>query len=773
MKQIFKGIKIVAVFILTLAFVSCDEDDAVLPQLEAGFTHTINQDTGTVTFLNTSTNADAYTWDFGDTTASTEINPIKTYPSGTYTVVLTATNVSGAEDTFEDVITISIPEVISFPITFDNALVDYGATVFGGTAFQIVENPAPGGSNDVASNVGEVANSGAAFEGLFFELGVPLDLSTDKTVTMNVWSTVAVDVLVKLEQGTGADVEVSASHGGSGWEQLTFTFNSDSSFSVLTIFIDGPGTDAGTFYIDDIAQVETVVVCMPETAESAAAADLNITFQTDSPTFIEDNAGLAYEDNPDFDNEVNSSCRVGQVTRGGASGFDNVQLDLADKLDFNSVEGLKMKVWSPEANTPVLLKIEEIGNGGNFVQIEQTVTNANEWTELTFDFDATATPQFNKMVIFFGFNQQNSNTYYFDDLMVYGAGGGGGTCVPETTESGAAADLNITFQTDSPTFIEDNAGLSYEDNPDFDNEVNSSCRVGLVSRGGASGFDNIQLDLADKLDFNSVEGLKMKVWSPDANTPVLLKIEEIGNAGNFVQIEQTVTNANEWTELTFDFDATATPQFNKMVIFFGFNQQNSNTYYMDDLMVYGTPGGGGGGGGTCPAPPAGDFIADGDFEANADCWALFDVNTTNGGLTSISTTVSNGGGTNSGQIQTEAFGNPGIKQERFGAGTIQPNTTYMVTFDIKADAADPLADGAVLNVLAFSEPADGSGLPAGLHALLQGDASVATTWATRSYTFTTDANVDGGVSLLFELVCGGAATCGGTINIDNVSMTAQ
>lgn len=925
MKKFLKNLKFISLFALVIAFVGCDEDDVVLPQLEAGFTYTINQDTGTVTFINTSSNATDFTWNFGDGTSSNLINPVNTYPTGTYTVILEATNVAGASDTFEDTIVISIPEVIGFPISFDNPLVNYEATLFGGTTFQIVENPDADGANPTVTNVGEIVNSGAAFEGLFFELGQPLDLSTDKSVRILFWSTTPIDVLMKLEDGTAGDVEVTASHGGTGWEELYFTFDSAGSYNIVTLFIDGPGTTAGTFYIDDLTQINTddipctdtdlefpmdfdcetidyaakivgnvsfTVVdnpelsginadatkvgqitnggdnfenaffnldvpidfstdqgvsvkifsnqalpillkfedgteadvedlqmhmgtgweeltftlsstgsfndmvlfvafnqtdagtfyvddfaqvsgdtgpaCVAETTESIAAADLNITFQTDSPAVIEDNVAFSYIDNPDASG-ANTSCRVGQVTRFNNSPFDNLQIDLADKLDFSTSEGMRMKVWSPVANTPVLLKLEEIGNSGNFVEILQTTGAANTWTELTYDFAPTATPQFDKMVIFFNFNVGDASTYFVDDIMVYGAGGGGGgNCVPETTESIAATDLNITFQTDTPALIGDNTGVSYIDNPDFAGSVNSSCRVAEVVRFNNSPFDNVQIDLTDKLDFNTSEGMKMKVWSPVANTPVLLKLEEIGNAGNFVEILQTTGAANTWTELTYDFAPTATPQFNKIVIFFNFNVGDASTYYFDDLMVYGTPGSGGGGG-TCPAPPTGDFIADGDFEANAGCWLLFD----NGGATSISTTVSNGGGTNSGQITSAMGANPGIKQERFGIGTIQANTTYVVTFDVKADSADPLANGAILNAFTFSEPAEGSTDPAVQHVLVQGDGAVSTNWDTRTYTFTTAGNVGGGLSLLFELVCGGVAGCGGTINIDNVSIVAQ
>jgi len=265
MKHVIKKTKIFALLVLTIAFLGCEDDDVTLPVVEAGFTHTINQTNGLVTFINTSTNADDYSWSFGDVNnnTSTEVDPLKVYESGTYTVILEAKNVAGASDTFEDTIVIAIPEAITIPITFDSDLVLYEATAFNGAAFDVVENPDLSGTNTVASNVGAITNIGATFEGLFFELGAPLDLSTDKSIKMNFWSNAPVDVLLKLEQGSGADVETTASHGGSGWEEIIFTFDSADSYSQLTMFVDGPGTTAGTFYVDDIIQVPTVDVTAP------------------------------------------------------------------------------------------------------------------------------------------------------------------------------------------------------------------------------------------------------------------------------------------------------------------------------------------------------------------------------------------------------------------------------------------------------------------------------------------------------------------------------
>ncbi len=100
MKKLINNIKIISVLCLALAFVGCSNDDYdnnVSQELSSRFTQTIDQNTGIVTFLNTSENADAYAWDFGDGTSSNLINPIKSYTSGgTYQVVLQVSNDAGA-----------------------------------------------------------------------------------------------------------------------------------------------------------------------------------------------------------------------------------------------------------------------------------------------------------------------------------------------------------------------------------------------------------------------------------------------------------------------------------------------------------------------------------------------------------------------------------------------------------------------------------------------------------------------------------------------------
>lgn len=254
MTRFLRFAKLIPAFVLTVFLLGCDDDDdgENLPQVSAGFTQTIDQGIRTVTFINTSENATKYAWDFGDSTTSTEINPIKTYESGEYTVTLTASNTAGGTAAFEDTFTILAAPVL--PITFDDETVFYQAEVFNGAAYEVVANPDESGSNAKAGNVASITNIGAQFEGIALTLGTPINLSNGKSIEMNFWSNEAIDVLLKLEVTPTNAIETAVSHGGTGWEALTFDFDSFESFPRLVIFVDGPGDTKGTFYFDDVTQ---------------------------------------------------------------------------------------------------------------------------------------------------------------------------------------------------------------------------------------------------------------------------------------------------------------------------------------------------------------------------------------------------------------------------------------------------------------------------------------------------------------------------------------
>ncbi len=603
-------------FILLLAILtfSCVKEEGKLPVVVAGFTQTVNVNTGVITFINTSTNATKYVWNFGDGTTSTEINPIKTYKSGTYIVKLKASHPSGTSNSVEQTFTLLISVKPALPITFDISTVNYTPTVFAGAAFAIVDNPSVSGSNNKASKVGAITNSGAAFEGLFFDLGAVIDLTTNKRIRMNFRSAVPISVLLKLE-GTGPAIEKTTNHGGTGWESIYFDFVSSNKYSKLTLFVDGPGTTTGTFFFDDIVQEATPATCTAETEQSLSAANFNLTFKTDpTSSIISDNAGFEWASNPK-EEALNMSCKVGKISRTAASLFANNQINLDAKLDFVANSGFKMKVYSDVTGFKVLVKLEDKTNGGTFTELELTTTKTNQWEELTFPFASSQTNKYDKIIIFFDLNTSREKIYYFDDLKLYkptASGGCSGTPV-------AAPSLPVTFE-DCKTFLSSEnfgAGITSElfANPSKTG-INTSNYVLKVNKPTGSDFyAGIQNTFASNFNLTTTNVFKVKVYSTKANVVFRFELavnpQTVPVTGNPAPVFKTIANANEWTEVSFTFTGLpgAPTAYNQLVIKPDNTATDSpitagGTYYIDDLSL-----GAGTGGATspttaAPTPPA-------------------------------------------------------------------------------------------------------------------------------------------------------------------------
>lgn len=765
MKNLLKQTLKIWVLMLAIFFQGCDTEDAPLPEVIAGFTYTLNEDTGTVTFINISTNARTYSWNFGDGGTSTEINPINTYATGTYTVTVEASNVAGDSDTFEDEIVISIPAAVALPITFDESNVAYDVATFNGTAFEIIDNPDVSGTNDKASNVGAITNIGTAFEGINFDLGSDVDLTSDNAITMNFWAENAVDVLVKLEEGTGADTEVTASHSGTGWEILSFTFNSTSQYSRLTIFVDGPGDTEGIFYIDDIIQAEAPPTpCVPETEQSLSITDYNLTFQTDpGDTIGSFDAVLTTIDNPDSDNDVNTSCKVGQIERNGGALFANNQIEFDTKIDFNGVGGFKMKVWSPDANTNVLVKLEDKTNSDIFAEVAAITTKTSEWEELTFTFAETDNGKYDKIILFFELNTNTTQTYYIDDFVLFsgdGGGTGGGDCVAETEQSLSPTNFNLTFQTDPGDAIGSfDAQLTTINNPDFDNDVNTSCKVGQIDRSGSAPFANNQIAFDSKLDFSTSAGFKLKVWSPNAGTNVLVKLEDQANAGTFTQLSVATTKASEWEELTFPFSSNESNRYDLIILFFELDTDTTETYFIDDFALYAREGGNNNGGGD--GSDEDNLIINGGFETgDTSNWETSLAG--NSGTFNVTDSFSKCG-TFSGSFFASSAQLMVIRQANLGVGEVTPNSEITISFDLRGEAGN----GGVFIATLFSESTtDGvtktdilnNATPIPLNDV----------WTRYTFTTTTGPDVSNGVSLLLKAECGAVDGCEVSADIDNI-----
>ncbi len=121
-----------------------------------------------------------------------------------------------------------------------------------------------------------------------------------------------------------------------------------------TIYVTGFGTNTGEYTLN--------VTCefIPP-----ASIELPITLENQLPTFGDFNGSLTQAiENPDASGE-NTSSTVAENTVPGGAAFAGVNFGLDTPIDIITNKGFSMSVWSPIANTPVLLKLENATTGVN------------------------------------------------------------------------------------------------------------------------------------------------------------------------------------------------------------------------------------------------------------------------------------------------------------------------------------------------------------------------------------------------------------------------
>jgi len=190
------------------------------------------------------------------------------------------------------------------------------------------------------------------------------------------------------------------------------------------------GATPFTFYFTDIELLTDVPTPPPEPTNP-----INVTFES------HDNSGYTLgkppgEPDSDFGGAgssiaatapATSSGRVAQVVKADqaqtSAGTTFLTLDAGDgELVTTEHPLVTMRVWSPEAGTKVLLKLETLDNppegGTKFVEVEAFTTAAKSWQTLSFDFsNADHDLSLAKASVFFDFGQTGTGqTFYFDNV---------------------------------------------------------------------------------------------------------------------------------------------------------------------------------------------------------------------------------------------------------------------------------------------------------------------------------------------------------------------
>lgn len=427
----------------------------------------------------------------------------------------------------------------------------------------LVANPDQSGVNTSAA-CGSYTKSGAHAYSLFIaDLGTPMDLSVNNQFKIQVYSTVASQVLLKLE-GTGPAIEATKPITEvNEWVEYTFDFSAAAGYTGLTkmiIFFDpGNGTSADTYLFDNIRATGPGILY--EDFEGGVA---------DMPWNGADGMynGVVANENP---NTINSSEFCGSYTKSNAHAYSLLIADLGAPMDLSVNNQFKLQIFAT-APTQVLLKLEGTGGG---IEVTKNIAVTNAWQEYTFDFSAAAANTgLSKVIIFFDPGVETSgDTYLYDNLTAVSKG----ACAGATVD----ADLIDDFECNrNATYWLGWDFLSVVNNPNV-SAVNSSAKVGQFEDPSGPWYPLV-IDYQNAIDLSTKNYISLKLWAPRTGN-MLVKLE--GGVSPAVEVFVPVTEIEQWVEYGVDFSAYAATNHKRISLFFnaGDDTDPGDTYYIDDI----------------------------------------------------------------------------------------------------------------------------------------------------------------------------------------------
>ncbi len=347
----------------------------------------------------------------------------------------------GAAVGFVGIDNVSLIKLLPLIQNFETPITYASVAGFEGASATIAADPVSGGTNGQVFK-GVQGPTGNPWQGIeFVQTAKKAKLTTNKTMTVDVYCSQAFNILAKVDQG-GVGVAASATAQAyttpGQWQTLTFNFAvpmdntavANGEYQKIIFFGNWNSTNNGfnnplttlNFYVDNIRAEETII---PVTLPLIQNFETPITY-TSAAAFEGASASIA--------SDPVSGGTNGQVFKGiqGPTGnpwqgIEFVQTTKSAKLTTNKT--MTVDVYCSQAFN-MLAKVDQGGVGVAASATSQAYTTPGQWQTLTFNFNvpmdntAVANGEYQKIIFFGNWNSTNNGfnnplttlTYYVDNI---------------------------------------------------------------------------------------------------------------------------------------------------------------------------------------------------------------------------------------------------------------------------------------------------------------------------------------------------------------------
>lgn len=234
-----------------------------------------------------------------------------------------------------------------------------------------------------------------------------LTAATQLTMQLDVYSTTAIVIAPKAQGGVAGapDSVTTATHNGSGWQTLTFTFNqsldgkvpANGDYSDFALHINWNiaastfgAADGRIFYIKNLKGLSATAPVVP--APTVAAPTPPVRVATDVISIFSN----AYSNVPlaelptSWSQTTFTALQIqGNDTWKSVGEFLGMVTNYASGINLTSMEKMHIDYWTPDAN-PIGVKIVNTVDGGEAFSFLGTTTVTGSWQSVDIDMSAFA-----------------------------------------------------------------------------------------------------------------------------------------------------------------------------------------------------------------------------------------------------------------------------------------------------------------------------------------------------------------------------------------------